>query len=166
MIYGIKIDEVVNLRKLYSMLLLSMCLICGCSSNVEIQDELVLNEKDLVYIEELSPNEQYIENIEDKVFYIVKVYQLENNDVVVCVYSNSAFFDGVEYQIPCDDVISESDINVVWTTMMGNTEDAEDDQYAFVNISISNNGYIFSERKVNLTKGAMEIVIEVIEQSN
>lgn len=149
----------VNLRKIYSLLLLSVCLICGCSSNVKTQDELVLNEKDLVYIEELSPNEQYIENIEDKVLYIVKVYQLENNDVLVCVNSNSAFFD----QIPCDDMISESDINVVWTTMMGNTEDAEDDQYAFVNISISNSGYIFSERKVNLAKGAMEIVIEVVE---
>lgn len=153
----------IDLRKIYSLLLLSVCLICGCSSNVKTQDELVLNGKDLVYIEELSPNEQYIENIEDKVFYIVKVYQLENNDIVVCVNSNSAFFDGVEYQIPCDDMISESDINVVWTTMMGNTDDAEDDQYTFVNIAISNNGYIFSERKVNLIEGAMEIVIEVIE---
>ena len=72
----------IDLRKIYNLLLLSVCLICGCSSNVKIQHELVLNEKDLVYIEELSPNEQYIENIEDKVFYIVKVYQLENNEVI------------------------------------------------------------------------------------
>lgn len=153
----------VNLRKIYSLLLLSVCLICGCSSNVKTQDELVLNEKDLVYTEEMSPNEEYIEVIENRVFYTVKVYQLDDKDVVVCISSNSAFFDGIQYQITCDDVISESDINVVWTTMMGNTEDTEDDQYTFVSISISENERIFSERRVNLIEGAMEIVIEVIE---
>lgn len=158
-----KIKEVTDLRKLYCLILLIVCFICGCSSNVKTYDELLLNEEDLVYVEEMSPNEDYIEKIEDRVFYIVKVYQLDDNDAVVCVSSNSSFFHEIQYQIACDQAISESDINVIWTTMMGNTEGTEDDQYAFANILISNNGSIFSERKINLVKGAMEIVVETIE---
>lgn len=155
-----------NLRKLYGLLLLGICLFCGCSSNVKLEDEILLNEDDLVYVEEMSPNEDYIENAEDRVLYMVRVYQLDNNDAVVHVDSNSGFFDDVEYQITCDNTISESDISVVWTTMMGNTVDAEDDQYSFVNIAISSNGEVFSERKINLIKGAMEIVIDVLEEYN
>lgn len=151
------------MRKLYGLLLLGMCLFCGCSSNIKLQDEILLNEDDLVYFEEMSPNEEFIENAEDRVLYTVKVYQLDNNDVVVYVDSNSAFFETIQYQITCDNIISDSDVNVVWTTMMGNTEDAEDDQYTFVSISISENERIFSERRVNLIEGDMEIVIEVIE---
>lgn len=139
-----------------------MWLFYGCSSNVGTQDEILLDEGHLVYFEEMSPNEKYIEKAEDRVLYEVRVYQLDNNDMVVCVNSNSVFFESVQYKITCDDTISESDINVVWTTMMGNTEDDEDDQYAFVNISISSNGNIFSERRVNLVKGVMETIIDVL----
>lgn len=162
----IKIDGVANLRKLYGLLLLGVCLICGCSSNVKFQDEISLNEDDLVYFEEMSPNEEYIETAEDRVLYTVKIYQLDNNDVVVYVDSNSAFFETIQYQITCDNIISDSDVNVIWTTMMGNTEDAEDDQYSFVNVSISNNGKIISERRINFVKAAMEIIIDALERNN
>ena len=119
-------------------------------SDVNMNLKRCQNEENLVCTEEISPNEDYIKKEGDKVTYIVEIYQVESNDIIVCVNSNSAFFDDIQYQIKYDNEISVSDVNIVWTTIMGNTEDAEDDQYSFINIAISSNGEVFSERKINL----------------
>lgn len=154
------------MKKFYYVLLAVICLACGCGSNVKTDDKLMLNETNLIYEEELSPNAEYIENAEDKVVFNVKIYQVESNDIIVCASSNSAFFDDMQYEITYDKEISETDINIAWTTNMGSTEDAEDDQYVLADIAISSEGEVFSERKINFAKGAMEIVVDILEKNN
>ena len=56
--------------------------------------------------------------------------------------------------IPCDEKISEADIQVEWTTLMGNPKPAKDDQLAVAQVTISENGEIISQRKINFARKA------------
>lgn len=55
----------------------------------------------------------------------------------------------MQYVIPCDEKISEADIQVEWTTLMGNPKPEKDDQLAVAQVTISENGEIISQRKIN-----------------
>ncbi len=79
--------------------------------------------------------------------------------------SASSSFKGLQYVVEYDKEISESDVNITWTTLMGNTEYTEDDNLAIAHVSLSENNEVFSERTINFVKGAMEIVTEMIEKN-
>ena len=105
----------------------------------------------------VSPNEQYAESDEDVVYYTVEVYQNEENDIIVSADSNSEFFDRMQYVILCNKKILEADIQVEWTTLMGNPKPAKDDQLAVAQVTISENGEIISQRKINFAGKAIEV---------
>jgi hypothetical protein len=70
----------------------------------------------------------------------------------------------MQYVIEFDKKISETDIDVEWTTIMGNPEPTKDDQLAIAQVSISANGEIISQRKINFFKKGIEIIIDTINQ--
>ena len=88
------------------------------------------------------------------------VYQNEENGIIVSADSNSEFFDRMQYVIPCDEKISEADIQVEWTTLMGNPKPAKDDQLAVAQVTISENGEIISQRKINFARKAIEVIAD------
>jgi hypothetical protein len=47
---------------------------------------------------------------------------------------------------------------------MGNPEPTKDDQLAIAQVSISENGEIISQRKINFFKKGIEIIIDTINQ--
>jgi hypothetical protein len=70
----------------------------------------------------------------------------------------------MQYVLEFDKKISETDIDVEWTTIMGNPEPTKDDQLAIAQVSISENGEIISQRKINFFKKGIEIIIDTINQ--
>ena len=133
---------------------------CATKENKETNNSAAVEAADLLYQATVSPNEQYTESDADVVYYTVEIYQNEENDIVVNADSNSAFFDSMQYVIPCDEKISEADIQVEWTTLMGNPKPAKDDQLAVAQVTISENGEIISQRKINFARKAIEVIAD------
>ena len=64
----------------------------------------------------------------------------------------------MQYVILCNKKILEADIQVEWTTLMGNPKPAKDDQLAVAQVTISENGEIISQRKINFARKAIEVL--------
>lgn len=63
-----------------------------------------------------------------------------------------------------DQEITESDIAIEWTTLMGNPKATEQEQIAIAYVSISENGQVFSERKISFGNKAIEIIRDTINK--
>lgn len=142
-------------------------ILAGCSSKStdNRQNLIPPGNAKLIYEETLSPNKEYVTSDEGIVNYYIKIYQDENFRIIVNASSNSALSKEQQYTLDYDKQIAKEDIDVSWTTLMGNPEASETDQYAIAKVSIANNGTIFSERKINFAKNAMEIVVDAINRN-
>ena len=147
------------------LMILAILMMAGCSLyKEEIRPEETLEaliNSELIYEETLSPNGAYTEQEEDKVYNTVRVYQDEDDKIVVIATSHSLFFDGLQYEYDCDAKISPSDVEIKWLTLMGSESGSKEDQLVVVDIAISVEGEIRSERKINFGEKAMEIIAEV-----
>lgn len=162
---NVRIETTSRQRKQMKRILLSsmiplIAILCwGCTSDNTIpsrQAETVL------YESSVSPNENYTENVGDKVDYTVRVCQDDGNNITVYAFSNSAFFNEIQYTVACEDRLDESNVDVSWTTVMGNPKGTEDDQFAVAVITVFSHGEVISERKINFANGAFEIVAEAM----
>ena len=115
---------------------------------------------ELVYEETISPNESYVTDQADIVYYTVQVYQDSHNQITVETQSNSGFFDPVEYTVDFDNPISEENVAVEWTTMMGSPDPSAEDQLGVADISLSWEGEVFSESKVNFLNGGLQMIAD------
>lgn len=143
-------------------------MIAGCSAINKTQNEssyVATIDSDLICEESVSPNEKYIDSENDKVLYEVQVYQNKNNTIIVNASSNLAFFDDMQYTIEYDEKISKSDVIITWLTLMGSKEATEENQIAIADISISSDGNVFNEQKINFCKKAIEIVVDTIDKN-
>ena len=122
------------------------------------------NAGELIFETRVSPNEDYVDNKNDIVDYEIKVFQDKDNCISVFANSNSAFFEEVQYQVPYDQPISKDNIEVEWTTIMGNERAAEDDQIAVADVKLTSPDGVFSQRKINFVKGAVEVIIDTIDR--
>lgn len=130
----------------------------GCSSN---ENHIV--GADLVCESVISPNEEYIKSDEDKVVLEVKVYQKKDHTIIVYAKANTEFFEDKEYALDYDKEISEADVNIEWTTLLGNKESTKEDQTVVATVTISDGDMVISERKINFAKNAMDIIVENIQ---
>lgn len=147
------------------LMMLTTLILAGCSlykediGAGETLDALI--NSDLIFAETFSPNGAYTEQEKDKVYNTVRVYQNEENRIIVIATSNSLFFDDLQYEYDCDEKIASSDIEVKWLTMMGSEIGSKEDQLMVADIAISVAGVTRSERKINFGKKAMEIIAEI-----
>ena len=128
----------------------------GCSAETSTSADA--SASNLIYENTISPNEKYIAQESDKVFYTIQVYQ-EENGVKVASSSNSAFSQAMSYQVE-----TAEPITVQWQTLMGNTEDSKGDQFAVADVTISAQGKVISERKVSFIGKAVDMAADAIEQ--
>lgn len=150
-------------RVLFTILTLCFCIsLSGCSSksadsskNDNISGSMIVDEK-------ISPNEEYVSSDSDIVYYTVKIYQDKNNSVTVDTESNNSFFKPIQYSLACNESITKDDIDIQWTTLMGDSNATEDNQLAIADISISIDHTVISERKVNFVNSGMEIIVDTI----
>lgn len=132
--------------------------ITGCSNS-----ENNVIKADLICESIVSPNEEYIKDDKDKVILEIKVYQHKDNTIIVNAKSNTAFFEDKEYTLKYDKDISESDVSIEWTTLMGNDKPTKEDQKVVATVKISDGEKVVSERKINFAKNAIDIIVESIE---
>lgn len=150
-------------RVLLAILTLCFCIsFLGCSSKTADSSKSDDISGNMIVDEEISPNEQYVSSDSDIVYYTVKIYQDKDNLVTVDTESNSSFFKPIQYSLECNESITKDDIDIQWTTLMGDSTTTEDNQLAIANISISIDNKVVSERKVNFVNGGMEIIIDSI----
>lgn len=140
-------------------------LLTGCSSGGAGSNSALPTENARLVIEKtISPNEAYAASQEDVVYYTVEVWQEEEGTIVVRASSNAAFFDDMQYALPYVEQLEEGDVDVLWTTAMGNPNGSEDDQLAIATVSVSHNGTLLSERKINFMNKALDIVAGILER--
>ena len=133
----------------------------GCSAETITSADA--SASNLIYENTISPNEKYIAQESDKVFYTIQVYQ-EENGVKVASSSNSVFSQAMSYQVETAEPITKENITVQWQTLMGNTEDSKGDQFAVADVTISVQGKVISERKVSFIGKALDMAADAIEQ--
>lgn len=120
----------------------------------------------LVYKETISPNKEYAKSEEDIVTFTIEIYQDKHYKISVSALSNSEFFDPMQYELMYDKEISESDIDIKWTTLNGSPNPTEDNQLSTSIISISEDGEVFSERKITFGSQAIEIITDMLNEQN
>ncbi len=131
--------------------------ITGCSN-----DANPIIEENLLCESIISPNEEYIEDDKDKVVLEIKVYQDKDHTIVVTATDNTEFFEDKEYTLKYDKDISESDISIEWTTLMGSDKPTKENQKVIATVKISDGDKVVSERKINFAKNAIDVIVESI----
>ncbi len=147
------------------MIMLVTLAFSGCSSQKSAKSENSLESLDNAVIisqETVSPNKEYINSEKDAIYCTVTIYQQENNHIIVDARSDSPLFKEQQYSVEYDKKITQSDISIKWTTLMGNEVPKKEDQLSVAAVSLSANGDIFSERKINFAKGVIDIVTDKI----
>lgn len=147
------------IAEILTLILLVSC--AGCSTGTSAST--AADPSNLIYETTISPNEKYVEQESDKVFYTIQVYQ-EKNGVRVASSSNSAFSQAMSYQVETSETITKENITVQWQTLMGNTEDSKGDQFAVADVTISVQGKVISERKVSFIGKALDMAADAIEK--
>lgn len=137
-------------------------LLPGCQRNQPDEKETGA----LVYEETCSPNEEYVTAQENVVDYHISVYQETDWTVIVQATSNTPLFDDQEYTVACDGAITEQDVTVTWTTQMGSETASEEDQLSVATVTISQGGQELSQRKINFASGAIEIIVDAVDQNH
>lgn len=138
----------------------------GCSSkDTKNNDDLEITQNmELIYEETISPNKEYAETEEDIVNYTVEVYQDRDNVIWVNSKSNSEFFKPLQYELELDTNITKEDVDIEWTTLMGNPTSTKADQLGIAYVSISENGELVSKRKICFANRAIEIIEDAFDK--
>ncbi len=145
------------------MLILLMFLLVGCGGQTDTADndtETAL-ETNLLYENTISPNEKYVENEEDPVYYSVKVYR-EDGELPVTSRSNSLFSKDMQYEIETDAEITEEDIAVQWKTLTGETTDSRKNRFGLAVVTVSAEGTVIDQRVISFVGGAVERITEAV----
>lgn len=120
-----------------------------------------IRKENLIMKETVSPNEDYVDLEKDKIFYTIKVYQ-NDHYIMVRSSSNSAFTKKMEYKIKYEKKITKEDIQIEWTTLMGDTNYTKENEIAIAVVTLSYQGEVFSQRKISFVSKAIDTVVDVI----
>lgn len=119
---------------------------------------------ELIYEETISPNKEYVEKEEDIVNYTVEVYQDDDHMIFVNANSNFAGFQPLQYEVEAGTDITKEDIDIEWTTIMGNPTPTKEDLLAIAYVSISEDGEVISKRKISFINKAIEILEDALDK--
>lgn len=119
-------------------------------------------EESLIYEETVSPNENYVNYNEEKVFYTIRVYKKENN-IIVKSSSNTSFAKELQYEINSDKDITKDNIKIEWTTLMGDTNFTKENQIGIAVVTLSYDDEIFSQRKISFVSNAIDVIVDTIK---
>ena len=151
------------MKKWMCMLLVFVLLLVGCGGQTDTADNDTKTdtEANLIYENTISPNEKYVENEEDLVYYTVKVYR-ETGGLLVMSHSNSAFSKDMQYEIETDADITKEDITVQWQTLSGETTDSQKNQFGLADVTVSAEGAVIDRRVISFVGGAVERIADAV----
>ena len=150
---------------LVSIALLAMLILSGCASGSSDHTSSLLSTDNMQKIDTQTVYPNPEASGEDRVYYTVDVYQDTDHTILVQADSNFQLFEKTQYTVAYDQAITKSDVSIKWTTLMGSTEASQDDELAIVDISLSHDGTVFSEKKINFVTKAIDIVVDTIDQN-
>lgn len=96
-------------------------------------------------------------------YHSVEIYG-QGNTVVINAESESAFFDGIQLTVETQGKIKPEDIEIIWKTIGGGTEQTEDNDLVIAEIRITENGELIFHRKINFLGKAVEILDDYLEE--
>lgn len=134
--------------------------LAGCGGKLQASERAISS--DVIYEETISPNEDYVENQADRVYYTVTVYRTEDG-VEVASSSNSAFSEDVNCQVQTDEPITKDDVQVQWQTLMGSTSATEDDEFAVAEVTISAKGEVISQQRISFFGKGIDMVVDAVD---
>ena len=140
---------------LAALLLLTLLVGCGGQNDKADNDTKTDLEANLLYENTISPNEKYVENEEDLVYYTIKVYR-ESGGLLVTSHSNSAFSKDMQYEVKTDAVITEENVAVQWQTLSGETTDRQDNQFGLAVVTV------IDQRVISFVGGAVERITDAV----
>ena len=151
------------MKKWMCILLVFVLLLVGCGGQTDTADNDTKTdtEANLIYENTISPNEKYVENEEDLVYYTVKVYR-ETGGLLVTSHSNSAFSKDMQYKIETDADITKEDITVQWQTLSGETTDSQKNQFGLADVTVSAEGAVIDRRVISFVGGAVERIADAV----
>ena len=151
------------MKKWMCILLVFVLLLVGCGGQTDTADNDTKKdtEANLIYENTISPNEKYVENEEDLVYYTVKVYR-ETGGLLVTSHSNSAFSKDMQYKIETDADITKEDITVQWQTLSGETTDSQKNQFGLADVTVSAEGAVIDRRVISFVGGAVERIADAV----
>lgn len=127
-------------------------LLCACGADNDI-GELVLQDS-------FSPNEEYVTDDSKLVYYNIDVYQNSDNVITVRAYKGEDNSAAAEYRVIAPGTLSEDDFFVEWLTADGQYEATENNQYQIAEISLSQDGNVYSDCKVDFSDCSVETVLD------
>lgn len=150
---------------LVSIALLAMLILSGCASGSSDHTSSLLSTDNMQKIDTQTVYPNPEASGEDRVYYTVDVYQDTDHTILVQADSNFQLFEKTQYTVAYDQAITKSDVSIKWTTLMGSTEVSQDDELAIADISLSHDGTVFNEKKINFVTKAIDIVVDTIDQN-
>lgn len=92
----------------------------------------------------------------------IKVYRQENQ-LVVNAESEADFFEGAQFIVEIEGEITPKDIEIIWMTIDGNREQAEENDRIIAEIKISDSDELICDKKINFAKKAFDAVEDVLK---
>lgn len=135
-----------------------MLIFWGCTMLIVKNND---NEKREMFSAPVKNNELLV--CSEEGFNSIKVYRKENQ-IVVNAESESAFFEGTQFSVGTSGEITPENVEIIWMTIGGGTEQVEDNDRIIAEIKITDNGELICDTKINFAKKAFEAVEDVLEQ--
>ena len=135
-----------------------MLIVWGCTMLIVKNND---NEKREMFSAPVKNNELLV--CSEEGFNSIKVYRKENQ-IVVNAESESAFFEGTQFSVGTSGEITPENVEIIWMTIGGGTEQVEDNDRIIAEIKITDNGELICDTKINFAKKAFEAFEDVLEQ--
>ena len=94
----------------------------------------------------------------------VEIYA-QDHQLIINTQSETAFYDGAQFVVETNEEINVNDVQVIWTTIGGNTEETTDNARIIAEIKIQEAGVLIFDKKINFAKKAFEAVEDVLEKN-
>jgi hypothetical protein len=78
---------------------------------------------------------------------------------------NQLFFEGTQFSVGISGEITPENVEIIWMTIGGSTEQVEDNDRIIAEVKITDNGELICDTKINFAKKAFEAVEDVLKQT-
>ena len=146
------------MRRKIIIIIVVMLIFWGCTMLIVKNND---NEKREMFSAPVKNNELLV--CSEEGFNSIKVYRKENQ-IVVNAESESAFFEGTQFSVGTSGEITPENVEIIWMTIGGGTEQVEDNDRIIAEIKITDNGELICDTKINFAKKVFEAVEDVLEQ--
>lgn len=147
------------MRRKIIIIIVVMLIFWGCTMLIVKNND---NEKREMFSAPVKNNELLV--CSEEGFNSIKVYRKENQ-IVVNAESESDFFEGTQFSVGTSGEITPENVEIIWMTIGGGTEQVEDNDRIIAEIKIYDNDELICDTKINFAKKAIDAIEDVLERN-